>query len=355
MEVAPGDPWAGVGIEPLAGRILDFLVANPGSDAASVAAAVDEPRAAVARALRSLESGLLAIRNPGRPTRWSVDPPRASLGALLARRRAELARAELHMERLQEVYRSVSPSHTAPHLVEVLENDQAVSARYQHLLQTSRHSVVHLAKPPYVTATTDGPGPARPTPATVPDGVRLRSVYDSDGLTDPVSLETALRGTAAHGELRLSAGLPVKLALFDRTAALLPLHADRPGAGSLLVRSAALLDVLAALFESVWERAVPMSLDSLRSRPVLPSAPPPARPAEQPLDARTSEILHLMATGLKDDAVARVLGVSRRTVQKHVSDTVRSLGARTRFQVALLAAERGWLTTTVTHRTDTPD
>jgi DNA-binding NarL/FixJ family response regulator len=50
-----------------------------------------------------------------------------------------------------------------------------------------------------------------------------------------------------------------------------------------------------------------------------------------------------MATGLKDEAIARVLGVSRRTVQKHVSDTVRILGARTRFQAALLAAERGWL------------
>ncbi len=50
-----------------------------------------------------------------------------------------------------------------------------------------------------------------------------------------------------------------------------------------------------------------------------------------------------MATGMKDDAIARVLNVSRRTVQKHVSEAGSVLGARTRFQIALLAAERGWL------------
>jgi DNA-binding NarL/FixJ family response regulator len=50
-----------------------------------------------------------------------------------------------------------------------------------------------------------------------------------------------------------------------------------------------------------------------------------------------------MATGMKDDAIARVLDISRRTVQKHVSGAGTALGARTRFQIALRAAERGWL------------
>ncbi|WP_255474542.1 LuxR C-terminal-related transcriptional regulator [Micromonospora sp. AMSO31t] len=50
-----------------------------------------------------------------------------------------------------------------------------------------------------------------------------------------------------------------------------------------------------------------------------------------------------MATGMKDESIARVLKVSRRTVQKHVTDAGSLLGARTRFQIALLAAERGWL------------
>lgn len=130
----------------------------------------------------------------------------------------------------------------------------------------------------------------------------------------------------------------MKLALFDRTAALLPLHGDRPSAGSLVVHSPALIEVCVALFEGIWERATPVSLESRQDWP----APRREREAVE-TDERTREILHLMATGMKDDAIARVLGVSRRTVQKHVSEAGTALGARTRFQIALLARERGWL------------
>jgi hypothetical protein len=56
----------------------------------------------------------------------------------------------------------------------------------------------------------------------------------------------------------------------------------------------------------------------------------------------------LLAGGLwsmswKDDVIARALGVSRRTVQQDISDISALLGARTRFQVALFAQQRGWL------------
>ncbi|MET8353228.1 LuxR C-terminal-related transcriptional regulator [Micromonospora sp. NPDC005206] len=93
-----------------------------------------------------------------------------------------------------------------------------------------------------------------------------------------------------------------------------------------------------ALFESVWERAEPVSLASRHDGPA-----PKGGPATEGPDGRTREILHMMATGMKDEAIARVLQVSRRTVQKHVSEAGSLLGARTRFQIALLAAERGWL------------
>jgi DNA-binding NarL/FixJ family response regulator len=54
-------------------------------------------------------------------------------------------------------------------------------------------------------------------------------------------------------------------------------------------------------------------------------------------------VLRLMSAGLKDEAIARALNLSRRTVQKHVTDIMTALGARTRFQAALLASERGWV------------
>lgn len=338
MDATSDSSWAGTGLDPLSGRVLEYLVGHPSADSLGVASAVGTTSEEAERALRTLEDALLVIRVDGRPARWKAGPPRSSLGSLLARRRGELARAELHMEQLHEIYHSASRPQ-APHLVEVLEHAEEVGARYAHLLKGSTREVLHLAKPPYVTGPEDAAGRAQSVPApAVREGVRLRSVYETEGFTDTVSLETALRGTAGGGQLRLSSRLPIKLALFDTTTALLPVHTDRPSAGSLVVHSPALVHALAALFENIWQHAAPASLESRQESPF----PRHGRETTD-IDERTQEILRLMATGMKDDAIARALNISRRTVQKHVSDAGSALGARTRFQIALLAAERGWL------------
>ncbi|MCX5096998.1 LuxR C-terminal-related transcriptional regulator [Streptomyces sp. NBC_00365] len=337
MDVTSDGPWAGIGLDALSGRVLEYLVGHAPAGSLTVAAAVGASREEVETALRSLEDALLVIPIAGRPPRWKADPPRSSLGSLLARRRAELAQAELYMEQLHEIY-DFAARPQAPHLVEVLEDTEEVTARYAHLLKASTQEVLHLAKPPYVTGPAGASSHGDAAQPEFREGIRLRSVYDTEGFTDTVSLETALRGSARGGEFRLSSRLPVKLVLFDRTAALLPLHDDRPSAGSIEVRSPALIDALAALFEAIWKHAVPVSLESRQDWP----APRQTRETTR-IDERTQAILDLMATGMKDDAIARVLNISRRTVQKHVSEAGSALGARTRFQIALRAAERGWL------------
>jgi DNA-binding CsgD family transcriptional regulator len=284
------------------------------------------------RALRQLTDAGLASRTAGPAPRWAASSPRPSLGALLARRRAELARVEDLVERLYETHEAVSGPRAAD-VVEVLRSEDEVPARYRQLLTDCSFEVLHLAKPPYVTGASASAGALGVSP-----GVRMRSVYETDGFTDAVSLRTARRGTGQGGTLRLTSRIPVKLVIFDRTAALLPIRADRPSSGSLVVHSPALVMALAALFESVWERAEPVSL----TRP--PDGPDAGRglPASG-RDLRTREILRMMAAGMKDETIARILTVSRRTVQQHITDAGALLGARTRFQIAVLATKRGWL------------
>jgi DNA-binding CsgD family transcriptional regulator len=325
-------PWSVTGLYPLAGRVLEHLVAMESADALEVAATLAESPEEAERALLHLAEAGLVMRIGGKTPRWTASPPRSALGALLGRRRTELAAAENLVEALHEVYEAVSGPRTA-HLVEVLDHQDEVSARYTQLLRGSSTEVLHLAKPPYVTGAQGGA-----EELAVPHGVRMRSVYDTEGFTDAMSLTTALRGTGQGGELRLASRLPVKLVVFDRATALLPVRVDRPDRGSLVAHSPALVVALVALFESVWERAEPVSLESRPDGPVVKDGSPALSP-----DRRTREILQLMATGMKDETIARVLKVSRRTVQKHVSEAGSLLGARTRFQIALLASERGWL------------
>jgi len=326
-------PWSAAGLDPLVGRVLEHLVAVRSADRDEVASAVGVSSSKAERALRHLTESALASQIGGAVPRWAAAPPRPSLGALLARRRAELALVEDLVERLAEAHEAVSGPRTAD-VVEVLRSGDEVPARYCQLLMGSSFEVLHLAKPPYVTGPSASVGAVEVKP-----GVRMRSVYETDGFTDAVSLMTARRGTGAGGKLRLTSQIPVKLVIFDRAAALLPIWGDRPSSGSLVVHSPALVTALVALFESVWERAEPVSLTRRRD---LPDADGGLSTSGR--DLRTREILRMMAVGMKDDTIARILNISRRTVQQHITDAGSLLGARTRFQIAVLAAKRGWLT-----------
>ncbi|AGL19139.1 helix-turn-helix transcriptional regulator [Actinoplanes sp. N902-109] len=325
-------PWSATGLDPLAGRVLEHLVAVRSADRDEVADTAGVSPAEAERALQHLADSALASRIGGAEPRWAAAPPRPSLGALLARRRAELARVEDLVEQLSAAHEAVSGPR-ATDMVEVLKSEE-VPARYHHLLVGSSSEVLHLAKPPYVTGTPASAGAADVTP-----GVRMRSVYETDGFTDAVSLMTAVRGTGQGGHLRLTSQIPLKLVVFDRAAALLPIRGDRPSSGSLVVHSPALVMALAALFEHVWERAEPVTLTRRHDLADTDRGLPASG-----RDLRTREILRMMAAGMKDETIARILDLSRRTVQQHITDAGAVLGARTRFQLAVLAAKQGWLT-----------
>ncbi|MFE4823441.1 LuxR family transcriptional regulator, partial [Streptomyces sp. NPDC056704] len=165
--------WAGTGLGPLARQALEYLVSHPDTDEDTVAAGIGVSAAAARTTLRTLETELLAVHVGEQPTRWSASPPRSSLGALLARKRQELAKAELYAEQLHEVYHSAPGRQIASDLFEVVESDEQVGARYAHLLRGSRHEVLHFAKPPYVTSRITPADASTAAGATVRAGVRL--------------------------------------------------------------------------------------------------------------------------------------------------------------------------------------
>jgi DNA-binding CsgD family transcriptional regulator len=329
--------WEAAGLGQEAGQVLEFLVTRPESSPADIAAALKFPSRSVARALALLSEELLAVQVSRSPNRWSASPPRSAIHALLSRRRLALAEIEVLSEQLQQAYSSTADHRFASDQFEILDTPSRVTARYTHLLRAARLEVLHLAMPPYVADSSEVPERLEAQAVVIRKGVRFRSVYDADTFGDALSLMTARRGDEIGGEIRLSSGLPMKLVMFDGTAAIMPLRSDDPAAGSLLVHSPTLLYVLSILFEELWEHGVPWKSDGI-------GAAAPAESARPVPDARGMEVLRLMSLGMKDDVIARVLGVSRRTVQQDISDIGSLLGARTRFQIAIFAQRRGWLT-----------
>lgn len=64
---------------------------------------------------------------------------------------------------------------------------------------------------------------------------------------------------------------------------------------------------------------------------------------EQEPTTETRQLLRLLATGATDRTIARVLGVSERTVHRRVSRLQVLLGARSRFQLGYLACAKQWV------------
>jgi DNA-binding CsgD family transcriptional regulator len=158
----------------------------------------------------------------------------------------------------------------------------------------------------------------------VESGRRSRAIYPVLALQEAPDV---LRARAQAGEeVRLLADLPTRMMIIGSTHVVLPEplgYADEP---RLLIRQPAIVESLTMLFESMWERATPVpDLEHGRTR----------------TDRRF--LLHQLASGAKDEQIARALGISLRTVRRRVAELLDELQVQSRFQAGVEAVRRGLL------------
>jgi DNA-binding CsgD family transcriptional regulator/sugar-specific transcriptional regulator TrmB len=333
MSVLQTNPRLGaVGVNPLNEQVYRLLVQEGQRRTVREVATATGATARLSREiLRALESQGLVTRTGTNPPSYSASPPELALESLLAQRGEELAQIRLFAKELQAEFREASESGGAADLIEVIVGRERVMRYYMHLFKGAKVEISALTKPPYVSSE-ETPEALDLEQATIRRGVRCRSVYESEVLDEADTLRLVQQSMDMGEEARALGGLPMKLALFDQQVGFVPLKLNQPDAGVLVVHPSPLLDALIALFDGIWARAVPL-------RPNWANSP------GDELDDRVRQVLLLMSAGLKDESIARATGTSRRTVQKHVSQLMTVLGARTRFQAALLARERGWVGT----------
>lgn len=171
-----------------------------------------------------------------------------------------------------------------------------------------------------------------------PTGVEQELIH---GAAEPVSVRLLtvpmfLDESIDHEELvrerpvavRVAPVPPLQALLIDGTCGLVV--AETPGGPrASLVRAPEFLHTLYSLYETVWGQAVPA-----RERIVFAS-PERAGAARQVLGA--------LRAGVTDEVAARELTVSVRTYRRYVAEIMALLGANSRFQAGVRAAELGLL------------
>ena len=151
---------------------------------------------------------------------------------------------------------------------------------------------------------------------------RQRTIYPADVMVSDAGRAWVLSWAAVGEEQRVSLGPPSDFAIFGEEAVMAVSEWGNAAADYVLIREPMIVAAFTALFDRAFDRALPVAGDEEGVR-------------------SDQRLLRLLGLGLKDESIARYLGVSLRTVRRRVAHLMVVHGAETRFQLGLAVAREG--------------
>ncbi|WOX13211.1 helix-turn-helix transcriptional regulator [Streptomyces sp. N50] len=317
-------PWAAVGVSAIDEVVYRAILQQPDAGAGGWALLTGTTPAELREACnRLLTLGLLQPPDSMGGLR-AVDP-RVAIRALIRRRETESELVAATAEEMATAYEAGLLREEPSRLIEVASGEGAIAARLEEMYARAEHEVCLFDTPPYLAP----PAPQVDLQADLlKRGIVSRGIYAATALEDPNVLSRAWNMVELGEQARVLPSVPLKLLVVDGRRALLPLTSSAAGGYcAVVVWHSAVTEALQKLFELAWQQATPLG-----------------RPAGNgELSEDEQALTRLLAAGLKDEAVARHLGISLRTLRRRVSDLQERLGAASRFQLGMRAAQRGWL------------
>lgn len=290
------------------------------------------PGAGPAAVDRLISLGLLRPAD-GRPGVLEVNSPHAEaprrLDAMLREVQSRHQSLDSIRDELVELGKSYRPPAAVPvaadgsvelltDLADVLASITGLAAAAMHEIRTSQPGGAR--KDEILSESMDR------TERALNRGVRMRTIYHHTARFSAATVRYVERVSELGAEIRTVGDGFMQMLSFDDTAAVLSVQSD-PNA-ALLVREPNLIAFANAAFERAWMTAKPFPRDYRQDQVVAISE-------EMKLD-----IVRMLIEGMDDRAIARRMGISLRTCQRHVSEVMDRLGARSRLQAGYLIRER---------------
>jgi DNA-binding CsgD family transcriptional regulator len=321
-----------LGLDKHSERVYVAILSQPGINAGRLAEKLDLPPREVQGALDRLKRLTLLQTRPADEGLHAISPEHG-MEILLAVQEAELASFQQRVElsraaaaRLIAEHIGLRPDNGAPE-VEYLAGIDAIRSRLGMLSASVRSEVMNFS--PTKQAPGDISAGKAATVRYAGTKVRSRSIYSHSALRDPATLEY-IQWLVRNGfELRSTPALPSRMVIFDRKIALLPTSPDDSREGAVVLYGTATVTAFCALFDWIWERAIPVDPGTEKSDDVG--------------EAIEIEVILLLAQGYTDETVAKRLSVSPRTSRRIVNSVMRRLGAHSRFQAGVYAERSGLL------------
>ncbi|MFD7732796.1 LuxR C-terminal-related transcriptional regulator [Kitasatospora phosalacinea] len=325
-----------LGLDGTTEAVYRQMLAAPGCGTAELCAVLGLAEGTVREALDHLAHLTLVRVSRDAPDSLRPVSPELGLELILRRRQEELSRRQHELSvgkataaRLIAEYATLQPERATEYGFERLVGLDAIQARLEALAQELTTECLSVM--PGGAQSQASLDAARPLDAeALRRGVRVRTLYQDSARNDQATLAHAQWLTEQGGAVRTAPVLPPRLLVFDREVAVVPIDPANSRLGALCTRAPGILASLVALFEQVWDSAVPLGAS-------------PSRDDSTGLNTVEQQLLKLLATGMTDEAAGKRLGVSLRTVRRQMAAIMERLSAGSRFEAGLKAARKGWL------------
>ncbi|MGW6534353.1 LuxR C-terminal-related transcriptional regulator [Streptomyces sp. NPDC055051] len=273
---------------------------------------------------------MLVRASSERPGQMRAVDPDVGLAEIVARQEADLAARQARLAASRAaVTRMLADrvQHRSTHGERLLGMD-AIQNRLERLCRAAGTEIIGVQ--PGIQNADDLSAGREHDLAALDRGVSMRSLFQEPARRHSHVAAYAQALLSHGGEVRTAPTTPQRMVIVDRAHALVPIDPADNRKGALHVTEPGIVTALLELFEQAWSTAVPLG----STRP------------DDPRDGLTDherELLRLLGTGLTDEATGQRLGLTDRTIRRQVASIMERLGASSRFEAGIKAAQRGWL------------